>query len=68
MAKVYGILGDLHANIDALSVVLEDAAAQGVTDWICTGDSVGYSACASECIRIVRDERKAPVVCGNHDY
>ena len=29
MAKVYGILGDLHANIDALSVVLDDAASQG---------------------------------------
>jgi diadenosine tetraphosphatase ApaH/serine/threonine PP2A family protein phosphatase len=68
MAKVYGILGDIHANIDAMNVVLEDAAAQGVTDWVCTGDVVGYNACPSECIRIVRDELKAPVVCGNHDY
>ena len=68
MARVYGILGDIHANIDALSVVLEDAASQGVTDWICTGDVVGYNACPSECIHIVRDVLKAPVVCGNHDY
>ena len=68
MAKIYGILGDIHANIDAMNVVLVDAAAQGVTDWVCTGDVVGYNACPSECIRIVRDELKAPVVCGNHDY
>ncbi|MBQ9739508.1 MAG: metallophosphoesterase family protein, partial [Kiritimatiellae bacterium] len=68
MAKVYGILGDIHANIDAMDVVLADAAEQGVTDWVCTGDVVGYNACPSECIRIVRDELKAPVVCGNHDY
>lgn len=67
MAKVYGILGDIHANIDALDAVLQDAASQGVTDWICTGDVVGYNACPSECIRVVRDELKAPVVCGNHD-
>ncbi len=68
MAKIYGILGDIHANIDALSAVLADASAQGVTDWICTGDVVGYNACPSECIKIIRDELKAPVVCGNHDY
>ena len=68
MAKVYGILGDIHSNIDALNVVLEDAVSQGVTDWICTGDVVGYNACPSECVKIVRDELKAPVVCGNHDY
>ena len=68
MTKVYGILGDIHANLDALNVVREDAVSQGVTDWICTGDVVGYNACPSECIRIVRDGLKAPVVCGNHDY
>ncbi len=67
MARIYGILGDIHANIDALQVVLDDAREQGVTDWICTGDVVGYNACPSDCIRVVR-ELNAPVVCGNHDY
>lgn len=68
MAKVYGILGDIHANIDALDAIVRDAATEGVTDWICTGDVVGYNACPSECIRAVRDVLKAPVVCGNHDH
>ena len=30
MARIYGILGDIHANIDALDAVMRDAAEQGV--------------------------------------
>jgi len=55
MARIYGILGDVHANIDALDAVMRDASGQGVTDWICTGDVVGYNASPSECIHVVRD-------------
>lgn len=68
MGRVYAILGDIHANIDALNVVLEDARAQGVTDFVCVGDVVGYNAAPAECIRIVRDELQCPVVRGNHDH
>lgn len=68
MGKVYGILGDIHANIDALETVVEDARSLGVTNFVCVGDVVGYNACPAECIRIVRDELQAPCVCGNHDY
>ena len=68
MARVYAILGDIHANIDALQTVLADARAQGVTDYVSVGDVVGYNAAPSECIRIVRDELKCPVVRGNHDH
>ncbi len=59
-------LGDIHANLDALKVVLADAREQGVTDYLCVGDVVGYNACPNECCEIVRD--LCPVtVCGNHD-
>ena len=68
MGRVYAILGDIHANIDALNVVLEDARAQGVTNFVSVGDVVGYNAAPTECIRIVRDELKCPVVRGNHDH
>ena len=68
MGKVYAILGDIHSNIDALRVVLNDARSQGVTDFVCVGDVVGYNAEPAECIRIVRDELKCPVVRGNHDH
>lgn len=68
MGKVYAILGDIHANIDALNVVLDDARKQGVTDFVCVGDVVGYNSAPAECIRIVRDELCCPVVRGNHDH
>ena len=44
MSKI-AILGDIHSNIDALNVVLDDCRAQGVEEFLCTGDVVGYNAC-----------------------
>ena len=68
MGRVYAILGDIHANIDALNVVLDDARAQGATNFVSVGDVVGYNAAPAECIRVVRDELQCPVVRGNHDH
>jgi len=65
--KKFAILGDIHANLDALEVVLDDCRSQGVTDFLCTGDVVGYNACPRECLKIVR-ELGCPVVMGNHDH
>ena len=67
MQKLIAILGDIHANLDALKVVLDDCRSQGVTDFLCTGDVVGYNACPHECLDIVRS-LACPVVVGNHDY
>ena len=67
MDKVFAILGDIHANLDALNVVLDDARANGVTDFLCTGDVVGYNACPHECLEIIRN-LGCPVVMGNHDH
>ena len=67
MDKLFAILGDIHANLDALEAVLADCRAEGVTDFLCTGDVVGYNACPRECLKIVRD-LGCPVVMGNHDY
>ncbi len=66
MAKI-AILGDIHANIEALDVVLADAREQGVDEYLCTGDVVGYNASPSECIWRVR-ELGCPVTMGNHDF
>lgn len=63
----YAILGDIHANLEALQTVLEDAAQQGVTHYACTGDVVGYNADPKACLQIVRN-LKCQVVQGNHDY
>ena len=67
MDKKIAVLGDIHANLDALDVVLADAREQGATDWICVGDVVGYNACPNECCERIR-ELGALTVCGNHDH
>ncbi|MBR4170159.1 MAG: metallophosphoesterase family protein [Kiritimatiellae bacterium] len=67
MDKKFAILGDIHANLDALKTVVEDARKEGVTDFVSVGDIVGYNACPSECIKIVRD-LDCVTVRGNHDH
>lgn len=68
MGAVFAIIGDIHANVDALRAVIDDARSCGVTDFLCVGDVVGYNSSPAECVRIVRDELNCPTVCGNHDY
>ena len=63
----YAILGDIHANLEALQAVLTDAAQQGVTNFACTGDVVGYNADPKTCLKRIRN-LGCQVVQGNHDY
>lgn len=60
------IFGDIHANLEALEAILEDAAGQGVTDYVCLGDVVGYNADPVACLNMIRD-MDCPTVKGNHD-
>ena len=60
------IFGDIHANLEALEVVLADAREQGCKSYICLGDVVGYNANPRECLQIVQS-LNCPVVKGNHD-
>jgi predicted phosphodiesterase len=62
----YAILGDIHANLEALQVVLEDSRQQRCTHYACVGDVVGYCANPKECLDIVR-QMDMPTVKGNHD-
>ena len=62
----YAIFGDIHANLEALQAVLADAEQQGCTNYVCTGDIVGYASDPNECLKIIR-EMDCPVVKGNHD-
>ena len=63
----YAILGDVHANLEALQAVLDDAERQAVTHYACTGDIVGYNADPKICLQMIRS-LKCHVVQGNHDY
>jgi predicted phosphodiesterase len=62
----YAILGDIHANLEALQAVLDDARGQNCTHFACVGDIVGYNANPKECLDIVRT-LAFPCVKGNHD-
>lgn len=67
MDKKFAILADIHANIDALQAVVEDARSQSVTNFICVGDIVGYNAKPIECVHLIR-ELDCFTVRGNHDH
>jgi predicted phosphodiesterase len=62
----YAIIADIHANLEALQTVLEDAKQEKCTHYACLGDVVGYNANPKECLDIVRG-MAMPCVKGNHD-
>ncbi|MCS6863368.1 MAG: metallophosphatase family protein [Abditibacteriales bacterium] len=60
----YGIISDIHGNLEALEVVLRKL--DGCDRWICLGDIVGYGPNPNECCERVR-ALNALCVQGNHD-
>ena len=62
----YAVFSDVHANADALGLMLADAAREGVRSLVCLGDVVGYGPQPAEAVRMLR-ESGAQVVAGNHD-
>jgi len=61
-----GIFSDVHANIEALSAVLEALRRDPPDVYYCLGDVVGYGASPDECATMVR-ETAAVTILGNHD-
>ncbi len=61
-----GILGDIHANAEALRAVVTALQREQIDVWVQVGDIVGYGPEPSACIDIVRE--LGCVTClGNHD-
>lgn len=60
------IFSDVHANIEALSAVLEAYRREGIDEYYCLGDVVGYGASPNECADLVRELAKVTIL-GNHD-
>lgn len=63
---LYGVLGDIHGNREALLAALAILDRRGVDGLICVGDIVGYNADPDECAALMR-ERQALAIAGNHD-
>jgi predicted phosphodiesterase len=62
----FAIIADIHGNLEAFQVVLEDIKEQNCTHYACLGDVVGYNADPKKCLDMVR-EMNIPCVKGNHD-
>ncbi len=62
----YAVLGDIHANLEALRAVMDHVDGQDVDACVCTGDLVGYGADPVACLELVRDSGMQTVQ-GNHD-
>lgn len=60
------LISDIHANLDALRVVLEDIRSQGVQEIFCLGDIIGYGPNPCECLDEVIARTKVTIL-GNHD-
>ena len=63
---LYGVLGDIHGNREALEAALAKLDACGVTRILCVGDIVGYNADGDACVEILR-ACHALCIAGNHD-
>ena len=61
-----GVFSDVHANVEALSAVVEALKREGTEVHYCLGDVVGYGASPNECADIVRRVAKVTIL-GNHD-
>lgn len=66
MIMRYGIVSDMHSNLEALDSCLDALSKERIDKYICIGDIVGYGADPSVCIKKVR-ELDALTVLGNHD-
>jgi diadenosine tetraphosphatase ApaH/serine/threonine PP2A family protein phosphatase len=59
-------ISDIHANLEALNVVLSDLALEEVDHIVCLGDVVGYGPDPNSCVDLIRDTCGVTVL-GNHD-
>ena len=61
------IISDIHANLEALTAILQDIDDQNVDQIYCLGDVVGYGADPAACLELVR-KRCTDVLMGNHEH
>lgn len=61
-----GIFSDVHANLEAMSAVMEAYASENIDVYHCLGDVVGYGGSPNECADIVRELAEVTIL-GNHD-
>jgi predicted phosphodiesterase len=61
------LISDIHGNLDALDVVLNDIDQRGIERILCLGDTIGYGPNPCQCLDRVM-ERAEWMLMGNHDF
>ena len=64
---LYAIFADTHSNLEAYQAFIEDSEKEGIREYFCVGDIVGYGADPHQCIELTK-QLNCQVVCGNHDW
>jgi len=63
----YGLVADIHGNLEAFSAVLKELDKEKVAQVICVGDIVGYGADPRACLNKIKNLSILSVA-GNHDW
>jgi predicted phosphodiesterase len=63
---VIALISDIHANLEALTVVMDDIKKKNVDFIYCLGDVIGYGPNPRECIDIIQKSCEF-TLCGNHE-
>lgn len=63
----YGLIADIHGNLEAFQVVLAELNREAIEQYICLGDVVGYGANPNECMELAKGLEPI-IVAGNHDW
>lgn len=63
----YGLISDIHGNLEALQAVYKEIDKLGVDEILCLGDVIGYGPDPEKCVELVR-ERASVILAGNHDH
>ena len=61
------VISDVHANLEALTAVLEDIGKRGIGDVVFLGDAVGYGPNPNECVETLGKHCRV-LIAGNHDW
>jgi predicted phosphodiesterase len=61
-----GIFSDVHANIEAMTAVVDAFRTERIDKYVCIGDVVGYGASPNECCDLIRKLASFTIL-GNHD-
>ena len=50
----YGLISDIHGNLEALEAVLDRLAKERIGGYLCIGDIIGYGANPKEVLEFIR--------------